>query len=167
MSSEKWLLLSIALERPFFSAGDPAGRREVIMGLFDKIVSMVGDNISGGTENKGLLQRAVSLIASPEVGGLSGLIEKFRNGGLGDVAGSWVGKGANLPVSGEQVINALGSDKIREIASNLGITNTEVADGLASALPQLIDKLTPDGVIPEDSVLKQGLGLLTSRFLKG
>jgi uncharacterized protein YidB (DUF937 family) len=107
MSSEKWLLLSIALERPFFSAGDPAGRREVIMGLFDKIVSMVGDNISGGTENKGLLQRAVSLIASPEVGG------------LGDVAGSWVGKGANLPVSGEQVINALGSDKIREIASNL------------------------------------------------
>jgi uncharacterized protein YidB (DUF937 family) len=38
---------------------------------------------------------------------------------LGDVAGSWVGKGANLPVSGEQVINALGSDKIREIASNL------------------------------------------------
>jgi uncharacterized protein YidB (DUF937 family) len=155
MSSEKWLLLSIALERPFFSAGDPAGRREVIMGLFDKIVSMVGDNISGGTENKGLLQRAVSLIASPEVGG------------LGDVAGSWVGKGANLPVSGEQVINALGSDKIREIASNLGITNTEVADGLASALPQLIDKLTPDGVIPEDSVLKQGLGLLTSRFLKG
>lgn len=150
-----------------FFAGDSVGGSEVIMGLFDKIVSMVGDNISGGTENKGLLQRAISLIENPEVGGLSGLIEKFQNRGLGDVAGSWVGRGANLPVSGEQMINALGSDKIREIASSLGITNTEVADGLASALPQLIDKLTPDGVIPEDSVLKQGLGLLASRFLKG
>jgi len=137
------------------------------MGLFDKIASMVGDNISGGTENKGFLQQAISLIESPEVGGLSGLIEKFQNGGLGDVAGSWVGKGANQPVSGEQVINTLGSEKIREIAASLGISNTAVADGLASTLPQLIDKLTPDGAIPEESVLKQGLGLLTKHFLKG
>jgi uncharacterized protein YidB (DUF937 family) len=137
------------------------------MGLFDKFVSMVGDNVPGGAENKGLLQQAISLIESPEVGELPGLIEKFQHGGLGDVAASWVGKEENQPVSGEQMINTLGSDKIRKIASSLGISNTEVADGLASALPQLIDKLTPDGVIPEDSVLKQGLGLLTKHFLKG
>jgi uncharacterized protein YidB (DUF937 family) len=137
------------------------------MGLFDKIGSIVGDNISEGTENKGLLQQAISLIESPEVGGLSGLIGKFQNGGLGDVAASWVGKGANQPVSGEQMINTLGSDKIRKIALSLGISNTAVADGLASALPQLIDKLTPDGVIPEDGVLKQGLGLFAKHFLKG
>jgi uncharacterized protein YidB (DUF937 family) len=136
------------------------------MGLFDKIVSMVGENIPGGTENKGLLQQAISLIEGPEVGGLSGLIEKFQNGGLGDVAGSWVGKGANQSVSGEQMADTLGSDKIREIAARLGISNTEVADGLASALPQLIDKLTPDGVIPEDSILKQGLGFLAKQFFK-
>jgi len=147
-----------------FSAGDSAGGREVITGLFDKIVSMVGDNISGGMENKGLLQQAISLVESPEVGGLSGLIEKFQNGGLGDVAASWVGKGENQPVSGDQMINTLGSDKVREIASSLGISNIEVADGLASVLPQLIDKLTPDGLIPEDSVLKQGLDLLAKHF---
>jgi len=82
MSSGEWLLLSIAWGRPFFSAGDSAGGREIIMGLFDKIASMVGDNISGGTENKGFLQQAISLIESPEVGGLSGLIEKFQNGGF-------------------------------------------------------------------------------------
>lgn len=134
------------------------------MGLFDKIASRVGDNISESTENKGLLQQAISLIESPEVGGLSGLIGKFQNGGLGDAAASWVGKGTNQQVSGEQMINTLGSEKIRNIASSLGISNTEVADGLASALPQIIDKLTPDGVIPEDSVLKQGLGLLAKLF---
>jgi uncharacterized protein YidB (DUF937 family) len=137
------------------------------MGLFDKIVSMVGDHVTAGTENKGLLQQAISMIDSPEVGGLSGLVEKFQNGGLGDVVASWVGKGENQAISGEQMINTLGSDKVREIASSLGISNTEVADGLASALPQLIDKLTPDGVIPEDSVLKQGLGHLAKHFLQG
>jgi uncharacterized protein YidB (DUF937 family) len=140
--------------------------RGIVMGLFDTIASMVGENISGGTENSGLLQKALNLIESPEVGGLSGLINKFQNGGLGDVAASWVGKGENQPVSGEQVLNTLGSDKIREIASSLGISDTEVAGGLASALPQLIDKLTPDGVIPEDGVLKQGLGLLAKHFFK-
>ena len=136
------------------------------MGLFDKIASMVGDNIPGSTENRGLLQQAISLIDSPEVGGLSGLIEKFQNGGLGDLAGSWVGRGANLPISGEQMIDTLGSDKIREIAASLGISNAEAADCLASALPQLIDKLTPNGVIPEDSFIKQGLGLLARQFFK-
>src|SRR5512137_1835868 len=122
------------------------------MGLLDKIVSLVGENVSGGTENKGLLQQAISMIDSPEVGGLSGLIQKFQNGGLGDVAASWVGKGANQPVSGEQMTNTLGIDKIQEIASSLGISDTAVSDGLASVLPQLIDTLTPDGAIPEDGV---------------
>jgi len=137
------------------------------MGLFDKIISVVGENLSGGMENRGILQQALNLIDSPEFGGLTGLIEKFKNGDLGDIASSWVGKGENQPISGNQMLNTLGIDKIREIASSLGISNTEAADGLASALPQLIDKLTPDGVIPEDSMLKQGLGLLAKHFLKG
>jgi uncharacterized protein YidB (DUF937 family) len=106
----------------------------------------------------------MSLIESPEVDGLSGLVEKFQSGGLGDIAAFWVGKGDNQPVSGEQMINTLGSDKIREIASSLGISNTEAADGLASMLPQVIDKLTPDGAIPEDSVVRQGLRLLAKHF---
>jgi uncharacterized protein YidB (DUF937 family) len=130
------------------------------MGLFDKIVSMVGENLASGSGSKALLQHAISLIESPGIGGLAGLIEKFQNGGLGDIASSWVGKGDNQPVSGEQMLRTLGNDKIREIAASLGISNTEAADGLASALPRLIDRLTPDGVIPEDSILKQGLELL-------
>jgi uncharacterized protein YidB (DUF937 family) len=78
-----------------------------------------------------------------------------------------VGKGANQPVSGDQMASTLGMDKIREIASSLGISETQAADGLASALPQLIDKLTPEGAVPENSVLQQGLSLLAKHFLKG
>ena len=134
------------------------------MGLFDKIVSMVGDNISGGTENKGLLQQAISLIESPEVGGLSGLIEKFQNGGLGDVAASWVGKGENLPVSGDQIRSVLGDDTIRGIAEKLGLSGGDASSSLAELLPQVIDKLTPEGKVPEGGLLDQGLALLKRKI---
>ena len=134
------------------------------MGLFDKIISMVGDNVSGGTENKGLLQQAISLLENPEVGGLSGLIDKFRNGGLGDLASSWVGKGENLPVSGDQIRSVLGDDTIRGIAEKLGLSGGDAASSLAGLLPQVIDKLTPEGKIPEGGLLDQGLALLKRKI---
>ncbi len=137
------------------------------MGLFDKVVSMVGETLSGGTENKGLMEHVLNLVNHPEVGGLSGLYEKFNSNGLGDIVASWVGKGVNQPVSGDQMASTLGMDKISEIASSLGISQTQAADGLASVLPQLIDKLTPEGSVPENNVLQQGLSLLAKHFLKG
>jgi uncharacterized protein YidB (DUF937 family) len=78
-----------------------------------------------------------------------------------------VGKGANLPVSGDQLTRALGSDKMREIASGLGMSHSDASNSLASVLPELIDKLTPEGSIPEDNMLKQGLDILTKHFMKG
>jgi uncharacterized protein YidB (DUF937 family) len=135
------------------------------MGLFDKVVSIVGDNMSGGAENKGLMEQALNLINNPAIGGLPGLINKFQNGGLGDIISSWVGTGANQPISADQIINALGADRIHEIANKLGVADNQVSDGLASVLPQIIDKLTPNGKVPEGDVLKQGIDLLSTQFL--
>jgi uncharacterized protein YidB (DUF937 family) len=135
------------------------------MGLFDKVVSIIGDNISGSTESKGLLQQAINLIENPEVGGLSGLIEKFQNGGLGDVASSWVGKGDNLPVSGEQIRTVLGDDTIRGIAEKLGLSGVDASSSLAKLLPHVIDKLTPEGTVPEGGLLDKGLALLKGKIL--
>ena len=137
------------------------------MGLFDKMVSMVGETLSGGAENKGLMEHVLNLVNNPEIGGLSGLVEKFNSNGLGDIVASWVGKGENQPVTGDQMANTLGMDKISEIASSLGISQSQAADGLASVLPQLIDKLTPDGSVPENNILQQGLSLLAKHILKG
>ena len=61
--------------------------------------------------------------------------------------------------------NALGSDKIQEIAAKLGITDSAVSSGLAALLPQVIDKLTPDGVVPEGGLLDQGLDILKQKLL--
>jgi uncharacterized protein YidB (DUF937 family) len=82
-------------------------------------------------------------------------------GGLGNLAQSWVGKGANLPIDTSQVKAILGSDAVAGVASKLGITQEAAATKLAAVLPQVIDKLTPDGVVPDPQVLSQKvLGLL-------
>jgi uncharacterized protein YidB (DUF937 family) len=136
------------------------------MGLFDEIVSVIGKQLGGGQQNS-IIEQAMAMINNPETGGLSGLVEKFRQGGLGDVVSSWVGTGANAPVSGDQISNVLGADKIQDIAAKLGFSGSQVSDGLAGILPQIIDKLTPEGSVPEGNSLAQSISGLAEKFLKG
>lgn len=136
------------------------------MGLFDKIVSAVGDNISGSGEHKGLLEQAKNLINDPAVGGLPGLIDKFKNNGLGDIVTTWVGTGANQPITADQIIQAIGTERIQKIAGKLGMPESEVSAGLAAMLPQVIDKLTPKGTVPDAAVVEKGLNMLAEQLLK-
>lgn len=137
------------------------------MGFLDKIVSVLSNKVSDGTAQGGLFEQVMGLINNPETGGLSGLISKFEQGGLGEIVSSWVGTGQNAPVSGEQITDTLGADKIKEIAGKLGVSDGQASNGLASLLPQIIDKLTPDGKLPEGSILESSLSALANKFLKG
>jgi len=94
-----------------------------------------------------------------QTGGLPGLIAKLQAGGLGEVVASWVARGTNLPVSGEQLQQALGSDLMGRLAQALGGDAGQTANGLAQALPALVDALTPDGQLPADGGV-QGLQAL-------
>ena len=133
------------------------------MGILDSFKGVMGGNASsaiGGLGGKDLSSVVTGLIGQ---GGtqLPALLEKLHAGGLGNVAQSWVGKGANLPVNGEQVKSALGSDALSGIAAKLGISPDQAASKVAGVLPQVIDKLTPDGVVPDPQALSQKLtGLL-------
>ena len=66
------------------------------------------------------MEQVLGLINNPETGGLAGLVETFKSKGLGDAMSSWIGTGENKPVSGEEIANTIGSDKIQEIAGKLG-----------------------------------------------
>lgn len=79
------------------------------MGLLDDVMGGLGKDAGGGIAD--LLKGQ---------GGLGGLMEKFGQNGLGDVAGSWVGKGANLNISPEQISQVLGSGPIADFARKLG-----------------------------------------------
>ena len=132
------------------------------MGLLDGLLgSVLGKAMGGGQQGNALLDAAMGLLNNPQGGGLNGLLDKFKASGLGDQAASRVGKGVNAPVSGDQIQNALGGDFISQIAGKLGVDAGQASGGLAQLLPTLIDKLTPDGAVPQDgNQLEQGLASL-------
>lgn len=110
-----------------------------------------------------LIQIVTGLLANnSEIGGLSGLISKFEQAGLGDAIQSWIGGGPNQPVSGDQVSSALGSGTVADIAARLGVAPDAAAGQLAQLLPDLINQLTPDGQAPQQGLGNSGdlMGLL-------
>lgn len=80
--------------------------------------------------------------------GLGGLLNQFQQSGHGNVAQSWVGPGQNQSASPGQITQALGPDTIRELAQRLGMSEDEVSSRLSKELPQVVDKLTPQGRLP-------------------
>ena len=84
-----------------------------------------------------------------QAGGLGGLAEKFNQAGLGDVLGSWIGTGPNAPITGDQLGAVLGGDLMNQLATRLGMSEADAAGQLAQGLPDLIDRLTPQGEAPE------------------
>lgn len=81
-------------------------------------------------------------------GGISALIERFQSAGHGSVAKSWVSTGPNTPVEPGQLEQALGADTIAELSEKTGLSASELVRRLKGVLPELVDRLTPDGHIP-------------------
>ncbi len=134
------------------------------MGLLDSVLGALGGNAASGG-NTDLLHAALGMLSNdaPD-GGLPGLIQKFEQGGLAEVIGSWVGTGTNLPISAEQLQAVLGSDAVNAIASKLGLSGSDVSQQLAEILPKVVDQLTPHGQVPTGGV--GDLGSLIGQFLK-
>ena len=80
--------------------------------------------------------------------GLGGLIDQFQKKGLGDVIDSWVNRGTNKSVAPDQVSVALGGDVVDELSRRTGLSKDQVVTELARVLPNVVDKLTPDGRLP-------------------
>ncbi|RSS54413.1 DUF937 domain-containing protein [Streptomyces sp. WAC07061] len=83
---------------------------------------------------------------------LGGLLDMLTRSGLADQAQSWIGTGENQPVSGSQIKEALPDDALRQAAQQAGVSPDEAADQLARTLPQAVDKLTPNGQVPTESL---------------
>ncbi len=83
-----------------------------------------------------------------EVGGLGPLADRFRNAGLGDVIGSWIGHGANHAIDPDQLAHALGGDTVATLERETGMERSALLGELAKALPEVVHRLTPDGRMP-------------------
>lgn len=100
------------------------------------------------------------MLGNQQSGGLAGVIEQFKGEGLGDIVNSWVGTGKNLPVSPEQIKQALGDSTLSKLASQAGISVDEVSSHLSTLLPQVVDKLTPDGKVVQGDIMSKGMDML-------
>jgi uncharacterized protein YidB (DUF937 family) len=87
--------------------------------------------------------------------GLGGLISKLQQGGLGDVANSWVSTGQNQPITPNQLGTALGPDIISTLAKKTGLSEQDLKTQLSQVLPGIVDKLTPKGRLPTAAELSQ------------
>jgi uncharacterized protein YidB (DUF937 family) len=129
------------------------------MGLFD---SLLGSVLGGGDKTQMLATLATTLIANHSSGnGLNGLVQQFEQQGLGHLVQSWVGNGANLPITPAQVQQVLGSQYVQQFAQQHGIDLNTASANIAQILPQLVNHVTPNGQVPPHADV-QGLvsGLL-------
>lgn len=104
----------------------------------------LGGLLSGGLG--GLL--AGGAAGSVISGGLGDLLKQFQDSGHGDAANSWVGTGANQPISPGDLGRALGAEQIDALSSQTGLSRDELLDGLSQHLPEVVDRLTPHGRLP-------------------
>jgi uncharacterized protein YidB (DUF937 family) len=128
------------------------------MGLFDNVAGAVLGKMMG--DKGGMAQIALDMFN--QNGGLGGILDKFKEGGLAEQAASWVGKGENLPISAEQLSSVLGSDAIAGMAAKFGVSPETLSAQIAEHLPTVIDKMTPDGEVNAGSgnLLSTVLGML-------
>ena len=80
--------------------------------------------------------------------GLGGLLERFQQGGQGNVINSWIGSGQNQPAQPGQLGTVLGPNIIKALAQSPGLSEAELTKQLSQALPGVVDKLTPNGRMP-------------------
>ena len=140
------------------------------MGLLDSVIGALGSQQPGGGGGQGdLLGAVIGMLgqqSSGGLGGLGGLLQKFEQAGLGHVASSWVGTGANHPVTPDQLNGVLGDGVVANLARQLGINPQDALGQLAHMLPQVVDKLTPQGQVPHGDIGGMGdLGNLLGGLL--
>ena len=131
---------------------------------FDEMAKNLKRTLGGPEAEQSRLVNGIVDVLFSRGPGVAGLIEKFKNKGLGNQASSWVSRGENLPVSAHQVEQVLGPDLIQQIATKTGLPLETVKQKLSTVLPPVVDQLTPDGELPQPDILQQGLNFLRKQF---
>ena len=97
-------------------------------------------------------------------GGLGGLLDQFRRAGFGDQTNSWVSTGQNMPLPPNALEQTLGRGGLAEIARRAGLSEEDASRGLSQLIPEMVDRVTPDGQVPDGNSLLASLSTLSQRL---
>ena len=113
-------------------AGSPAGAGAGAGGLGGLLGGLGGGATAGGFLS----------------GGLSELVDRFKQAGHGDVTDSWVSTGPNKEIAPPAIEKAIGSDVLATLSQQTGLSREELLARLSRELPRAVDQYTPDGRLP-------------------
>lgn len=139
------------------------------MALFEQFTQMAA-GFFGDKQNQDspIMKMVVQMISqsssSGSGGGLGDLLQNFQKNGLGDIISSWVGTGQNQAISPEQIQQGLGQETLQKMAAQSGTSVENTSARLADLLPQIIDKLTPGGEVPDNNSLNDVMSVLRNKF---
>jgi uncharacterized protein YidB (DUF937 family) len=134
------------------------------MGLLDDVIGAALGSRSGSGQSSPIAMALMALLASQmrgasagqQGGGLGGLVDQFRRNGLEDIMNSWVGTGQNQAISPRQLHQALGQDTIDDLSQQTGMSHDDLLAQLSKVLPGVVDKLTPNGEVPDEADMLPG-----------
>ena len=135
------------------------------MGLLDDVVGAALGKSGSGLSSP-IAMALMALLASrmsasaqtPQgsLGGLGALIDRLRNNGFEDAINSWIGTGQNQAISPGQLHQALGQETVEDLSQQTGLSHGDLLSQLSNILPGVVDKLTPNGRLPNDAELLPG-----------
>jgi uncharacterized protein YidB (DUF937 family) len=168
-----------AQQEPTRAGGGGAGMSQVLVALMPIVLGMLANRGSRG----GLAPRANDTSGAGggltdvlgqvlggraggrgAAGGLGGLLEQLQQTGFGEQADSWVARGANKPIPPDAMTQIFGPDGLEQISRQAGISQDEASRGLSQLLPEVVDRMTPDGNVPDDGTLANSVDDFARRF---
>lgn len=130
------------------------------MSLFNQIASLLGG------EKINQFKTVLEWVETQ--GGIEGLVKQFNSAGLSELIQSRISTGSNLPINAEQIVQVFSSPVINELAAKINMNTAEASDMAAQYLPKLVDKLTPEGVIPKElDLMSAGMDMLKAKIFGG
>ena len=142
------VVLSMLANRGTSGAPDRAGEAPGGGGLGQLLTQVLGGGAAGG----------------PAAGGLGDLLDQVRRSGFGEQADSWVARGPNKPIPPDAMTQIFGRDGLEQISQQAGISEDEATRGLSELLPEMVDRVTPDGSVPDGDALANSVDDLARRF---
>jgi uncharacterized protein YidB (DUF937 family) len=123
------------------------------MGLLDGLLGSVMGGMTGGSQPQQGGNQLVQLVLQmlQQNGGIEGLLARMQQAGYGQQAQSWIGTGQNMPITPDALSQIFGQGQLGQIAQQLGLPQQDAAGGLAQMLPDVVDQMTPQGEIPDNS----------------
>jgi uncharacterized protein YidB (DUF937 family) len=140
------------------ATGGGPGMSQVLMALMPVVLQLLSNRGATGASGAGggigdVLGQVLGGSGRGAPGGLGGLLEQLQRTGFGEQADSWVSRGANKPISPDAMTQIFGQHGLEQISRQAGISPEEASRGLSALLPEVVDRVTPDGKLPDASAL--------------